>query len=75
VRVPLASSLLTNQSSSLSHLPHTKQSLRSFVLELAWRQIRRKEVGVERVMELIRNFVVDLGIWEERGRTWRAEIV
>ena len=35
-------------------LPHTKQSLRSFVLELERRQIRRKEVGVEGVMELVR---------------------
>jgi hypothetical protein len=43
---------------------------------LEWRQIRRKEVGVERVMELIRDFAVDLGIWKEgRGWTWWVEIV
>jgi hypothetical protein len=47
---------------------------------LYWRlerkQIREKEVGVEVVMGLIRDFAVDLGIWKEgRGRTWWAEIV
>jgi len=63
--------LETNQSSSLSHYPPIKQSLRcSFVLELERRQIRRKEVGMEGVMGLIRDFAVDLGIWKEgRGRT------
>jgi hypothetical protein len=70
VRVLLASSLLTNQLLSLSHYPHTKQSLRcSFVLELERRQIQRKEVRVEEVMGLIRDFAVDLGIWKE-GRGW-----
>jgi hypothetical protein len=40
-------------------------------LELERRQIRRKEVGMEGVMGLIRDFAVDLGIWKEgRGRTW-----
>ena len=54
-----------------------KQSLRcGFVLELERRQTRRKEVGVEGVMVLIRDFAVDLGIWKEgRGRTWWTEIV
>ena len=70
VRVLLASSLLTNQLSSLSHYPHTKQSLQcSFVLELERRQTRRKEVGVEGVMVLIRDFAVDL------GRTWWEQMV
>jgi hypothetical protein len=66
----------TNQSSSLSHYPPMKQSLRcSFILELERRQIWRKEVRVEGVMGLIRDFAVDLGIKEGRGPTWWPEIV
>jgi hypothetical protein len=46
----------TNQSSSLSHYPHTKQSLRySFVLEVG-EEVKMTEVGVEGVMELARDF-------------------
>jgi len=64
--------------SRLSPITHARNSHCGVALywKLERKQRRRKEVGVERVMGLIRDFAVDLGIWKEgRGQTWWAEIV
>jgi hypothetical protein len=67
----------TNQSSSLSHYPRTKQSLRCSFIREAREEAKTEEGGWGgKGHGLIRDFAVDLGIWKEgRGRTWWAEIV